>query len=187
MVGILGIRQTYGQIGIDADLGQYSIRQPKADLQITTHEADMQIHQQPAEMRIDQSRAQAAYTGGGFLDVSRRMNSNIRQIFLQGIAKRVDEGNRMAQFFKPGNTIPEIIADDWHDNPFVEYRGEASSDNVDVEFTAHPTEIEVQPRKPDINVQINKPEIEYTRGKLDIYMQQYPSVQYIPPVLDTEM
>ena len=37
----------------------------------------------------------------------------------------------------------------------------------------------------EMNVTVNNPpEIEYQRGKLDIYVQQYASIQYTPPTID---
>ncbi|MDO7906564.1 DUF6470 family protein [Paenibacillus sp. JX-17] len=184
-VPIVQIRQTYGKIGIDADLGSYSIQQPKADMQISTRAAQLEIHQYQPELQIDQSRAFAAYTGGGNLEMTKRLYSSVQQIFLQGLAKRVEDGNRMAEFFKPGNSIAQIKGD-WNLGPsFGEFRGPASSANVDVHFEVREPDIEVIPGGVDIDVTVNKPVIEYTRGKLDIYMQQYPSVQFIPPAVDT--
>lgn len=59
-------------------------------------------------MSVDQSKALAAYNGGSLIEVNRRIYSGIEQIYLQGIARRVEQGNRMAEFFKPGNSIAEL-------------------------------------------------------------------------------
>jgi hypothetical protein len=186
-IPVLQIHQTPGLIGIDADMGQFSIQQPKADMQIDTQSAQLDIHQYRPELHIDQSRALAAYVGGGHLEMTKRLYSTVQELFLQGIAKRVEEGNRMAQYYKPGNTIEEIVGNRGHDPSFGEFRGPASSANVDIHVERHEPDIEVEPVHVNIQVNINKPIIEYTRGKLDIYMQQYPSVQFTPPALDTLM
>ncbi|WDH98287.1 DUF6470 family protein [Paenibacillus urinalis] len=183
-IPILQIRQQPGRIGMDADLGQYSIRQPKADLQIKSNPALLTIDQHQPELIVDSSRAKAAFTGGPHLEMTQRLYSNVKQIFLEGIAKRVEEGNRMAEFFKPGNTIVEVYGKSQPLPVLGEFRGEASIDNVDVRFNVRPVDIEIEKSPVEFNVQVNKPEIEYNRGKLDIYMMQYPSVEFIPPEID---
>lgn len=183
-IPMLQIRQQQARIGIDADPGQYSMRQPKADLQIVSKPAVMTIDQHQPELTVDSSRARAAFTGGPHLEMTQRLYSNVKQIFLEGIAKRVEQGNRMAEFFKPGNTVAEVYGKRQPLPVLGEFRGEASFDNVDVRFNVRPVDIEIERSPVEINVQVNKPEIEYNRGKLDIYMMQYPSVQFIPPEMD---
>lgn len=181
---ILQIRQTPGLIGIDADPGSFSISQPKAELSVNTQRGAFEIHQYRPQLSVDQSRAQAAYTGGNHLEMNKRIYSGIHQLYLQGIANRVEQGSRMAQFFKPGNTIADVYGQDWKRASFPEFRGPASMDNVDVRIDTTAPSIEFHKGNVDIQVVTHKPEVEYTRGKLDIYMQQYPSVQYIPPEID---
>ncbi|NMO96616.1 DUF6470 family protein [Paenibacillus lemnae] len=184
---ILQIRQTPGRIHIDADPGTFSIRQPKADISQRTEPAQWSIRYFRPEMRIDQSKAFAAYHGGNMIDMNSMIYSGIEQIFLQAIARRVEQGNRMAEFFKPGNTIAEVYGSDTKANSFPEFRGPASMDNVDITIQTRPPEISFQPAEVNLQVETHRPEIQYTRGKLDIYMKQYPAVQYTPPDLDTYM
>lgn len=183
-IPMLQIRQTYGMIGIDADLGQFSIRQPKAELHINTEPGQLEIHQYRPVVHVDQSRAFAAYNGGNFLEMNQRIYSGIQQIYLQALATRVEEGNRAAAIHIPGNTIANIYGEDWQPIPFPEIRGEASMDNVDIRIDTTPPDIQVSQTYVDVQTEVHKPEISYTRGKLDIYMQQYPSVKFIPPELD---
>lgn len=178
---ILQIRQTSALIGIDADPGSYSISQPKADINITTTPGEWDIQQFKPVLSIDQSRAWAAYNGGNMLDMNKRIYSGIQELYLQGIAKRVEQGNRMMEFFKQGNTIAEVYGADTEPNSFPEMRGPASIDNVDIHFETQSPTINFRPAEVKIQVERHRPDIEYTRGKLDIYMQQYASIQFIPP------
>ncbi|MEK4046391.1 DUF6470 family protein [Paenibacillus sp. FSL H8-0048] len=187
MQSILQIRQTPARIGIDADLGSFSITQPKADVSITTTPGELSVQSTPPELIIDQTRARAAYNGGSVLDMNRRIYSGIQQLYLQAIARRVEQGTRMAEFFKPGNSIAEIYGTDTEPNSFPEPCGPASYDNVDLRYEARAPEINFRPATVDIQVERHRPETEYTRGKLDIYMQQYASVQFIPPELNVQM
>ncbi|OKP85822.1 hypothetical protein A3844_15830 [Paenibacillus helianthi] len=187
MQPILQIRQTPAIIGIDADLGAFSITQPKAEVNITTTPGELSIHSSRPELTIDQTRAQAAYNGGSVLDMNSRIYSGIQQLYLQGIARKVEQGNRMAEFFKPGNTIAEVYGTDTEPNSFPEPLGPAAYDNVEIHFEVRAPEISFRAAQVDIQVESHRPETEYTRGKLNIYMQQYASVQFIPPELNVQM
>lgn len=95
---ILQIRQTPALLGIDADPGTYSITQPKAEFSVTTTPGELTVQSTRPELTIDQSRAWEAYNGGKMLDMNKRIYSGIQQLYLQGIAKKVEQGNRMAEF-----------------------------------------------------------------------------------------
>ncbi|WJH36312.1 DUF6470 family protein [Paenibacillus sp. CC-CFT747] len=181
----LQIRQQYGRIGIDADPGRQSIEQPKAEVQIKTTPAKLDIHSPQGELEIDQSRAWDALGKGNILESMHRIYSQAHEILLQGIAHRVEYGNRLADISKPGNPIADNAEQEAYHFPEFDYYGPASMDNVDIRYTAHKPEIQVTEGRVDINVIPHKPVIEYIRGKLDIYMQQYPKVEYIPPTIDT--
>ncbi|QUL54556.1 hypothetical protein KDC22_30525 [Paenibacillus tritici] len=187
MQPVLQIRQTPARIGIDADLGSFSITQPKAEVNITTTPGELSVQSTRPELTIDQTRARAAYNGGSVLDMNRRIYSGIQQLYLQAIARRMEQGTRMAEFFKPGNTIAEVYGMDTEPNSFPEPCGTASYDNVDIHFETRAPEVNFRAAKVDIEVVRHRPETEYTRGKLNIYMQQYASIQFIPPELNVQM
>ncbi|WP_339267572.1 DUF6470 family protein [Paenibacillus sp. FSL R5-0470] len=184
---LLQIRQTAALIGMDADSGNLSITQPKAEVNITTTSGELAVQSFRPEFTIDQSRAWAAFTGGSMSDMNKRIYSGIQQLYLQGIARKVEQGNQMAQFFKPGNTIAEVYGTDTEPNSFPETRGPASYDNVDIHFETRDPRIEFRPATVSIQVETHRPEIEYTRGKLNIYMQQYASIQFIPPKVNVQL
>lgn len=184
---ILQIRQTPAVIGIDADPGAYSISQPKAEVNVTTTPGQLTVQSTQPELTIDQSRAWAAYNGGNMFDMNKRIYSGIQQLYLQGIAKKVEQGNRMAEFFKPGNTIAEVYGTDTEPNSFPETRGPASYDNVDIHFETRAPQVNFRAAHVDIRVERRSPEIEYTRGKLNIYMQQYATIQFFLPEINVQL
>lgn len=185
MIGsIVQIIQTPGILNIDADPGSFSLRQPKAELHINTEPGKIEINNHSPQLEVDNSRAFAAYNGGNYLEMNQRIYSGIRQIFLQALAERVEAGNRAAAIHQSGNTIAEIYGTDWKPVPFPEMRGAASMDNVDVRYYTSPPDIRISKSQVEIQFEANKPEIEYFRGKLDIYMKQYPSIQFMPPKVD---
>ncbi|WP_211296364.1 DUF6470 family protein [Paenibacillus donghaensis] len=183
---VVQIRQTPAVMGIDADPGTFSISQPKAEVQVTTTPGELTVQSTRPELTVDQSRAFAAYHGGNMLDMNKRIYSGIQQLYLQGLARKVEQGNRIAEFFKPGNTIAEVYGTDTEPNSFPEMRGPASMDNVDIHVETKAPQINFQAAEVDIEIIRHDPEIEFTRGKLEIYMQQYGSLQFTPPEIDVQ-
>jgi hypothetical protein len=181
---VVQIRTTPSILNIDANPGQYSIRQPKAEVQLNTRPAKLTVESHPITLHVDQSKAFSAYNGGNMIDMNARIYSGIQQQFLQNMAERVQQGNQLAAIHKPGNTISNIVGMNWQPQPFPETRTPASFDNVDTRVDTRPPDINFQPAVSEMNVIVNKPEIEYQRGKLDIYVKQYASVQYTPPDID---
>lgn len=187
MQAMIQIRQKPALLGIEAGLGEYSMRQPRASLSISTTPGQFDIQHTDPRLTVDQSKAWAAYNGGPPLEMNQRIYSGIREIFLQGIAHRVEQGNRIAAIHQPGNTIAEVFGRDTGIPALPEFRGPASVDNVDIRFDITPIQIEYREGTTDIQAQANPPEVEYHRGKLNIYMRQYQSVEIIPPELDTQI
>ncbi|AHV99350.1 DUF6470 family protein [Paenibacillus sabinae] len=181
------ISQTPALIGMETTLGNLTISQPPADLQITTTPGEWNIHQPAPEVTIDQSRARAAYTGGTYREMSQRIYSGVEQLWLQGIAKRMEQGERMANFHKPGNSIGEVYGEDWHPVSYPEVRGPASYDNVDIDIKASPVQIEYRRAEVHIQVEQHKPQFQYTPSSVDIYLRQKPSLTFTPQVLDEQV
>lgn len=184
MQPMIQIRQSPALIGIEAGLGEYSIRQPRADMTITTERSELDIQHDNPRVTIDQSKAWAAYTGGSVIEMNNRIYSGVREIFLRGIANRVEQGNRVASIHQPGSTIADVYGTDTEAGVLPEFRGPASFDNVDVDVQVSPLQVSYREGKTDIQARVNPPEISYQRGKLNIYMRQYPSIEIIPPALD---
>ena len=181
---VVQIRTAPTLLSIDADPGQYSIRQPKADVQLNTRPSKLTVESHPMRLSVDQSKAFSALTGGNMIDMNARIYSGIQQIFLQNMAERVEQGNQLAAIHKQGNTIANIIGSDWQARPFPETRTPASSGNVDTRVYTQAPDISFTPAVSEMRVNVKKPEIEYQRGKLDIYVKQYASIQYTPPAID---
>ncbi|MNC28490.1 hypothetical protein D3C75_766950 [compost metagenome] len=180
------ISRTPALIGIETKPGNLTIKQPPSEMQITTTPGDWTISQPKPEFSIDQSPARAAYTGGTYREMSQRIYSGVEQLWLQAIAKRMEQGERMANFHKPGNTIGEVYGEDYRPVSYPEVRGPASYDNVNIDIKAVPVEMEY--RKAEVNVQIkaNQPEIQYTPSSVEIYLRQKPSLSFTPPTLNAQ-
>lgn len=182
------IRQQYARIGIDADLGKQEIRQRPAQLTLKTEPSRLTVESKPGELQIDQTKVRDALGVGSSLTFMSRVYEEARNVGLQGIARIVERGNRMAAIQNKTNAIADIARDTSFKPYEFNYQFQpASMDNVDLSYTAHKPEIAFTPATLDIQVEVHAPEISYTRGKLDIYMQQYASVAFIPPQIDAKL
>lgn len=181
---VVQIQTTPSALSIDADPGQYSIRQPKAEVRLQTKPSKLTVQSHPIEPHVDQRQAFSAYNGGNMIDMNARIYSGIQQNLMQNIAARVEQGNQLATIHKPGNTIADIVGTNWKAQAFPEIRTSASYDNVDIRINTRPPDISFDPAVSEVNVIVHKPEIDYQRGKLDIHVQQYASIQYTPPAID---
>ncbi|UQZ84394.1 hypothetical protein SK3146_03640 [Paenibacillus konkukensis] len=184
----LQIRQQYAQIGIDADMGQWDIEQPRATQELTTTPSRLDMHTQPGQLSIDNSKWHDALGFGPSLEAFSRIYSECKNIALQGIAKIVEDGNRMAAIQTGENAFSALAKESTKDIDFYEYMymGDASLDNIDMSYQPAKVDIQYTPAHVEHHVTVNPPKIHYQRGKLDIYMKQYASVEFIPPSIDTK-
>lgn len=178
------IRQQFARIGIDADLGQYSMSQPKATMELKTTPTRMEVDAEDAVLHIDQSRSWDAINGGKPESFNNRIYSQMRDILLEGISHMVREGRQLAAVHNNRNAIADIARNAHLNIPQIQYYGHASVHNVDIEFSVPPMDVRVIEGGVELNTRPNRPEIEYHRGKLDIYMQQYSSLEIIPPQIN---
>lgn len=185
---IVQIRQVFAQIGIDADLGVQQIRQPRPTMEMQVDRPRQSIEQPSGQMTIDQSKAWDALALGGNLQVMNRIYTGAREIAMQGIARIVEEGNRLAAIHLGGNPLADMAANTRVN--FGEYSkitGPASFDNVDIHFERRPPVIQAENGQIHMRAQANPVQHEYQRGKLDISMLRYPSISFIPPVPELDV
>ncbi|WP_270166224.1 DUF6470 family protein [Paenibacillus sp. SYP-B4298] len=170
------IRQEYGRIGINADNGTQEIEQPRPTVEMQQRSAKQTITRNRRGLEIDQERAWDALALGNNLKVMSKIYSMGKDIALKGIARRISEGKQLGDLTRGGNAIADI-SKDWRERfPEFDFRGPASSLNVDLSYTQDELNIDVERGGVDIDVQVNRPVHRYERGKLDIYMQQWPSI-----------
>jgi hypothetical protein len=181
------IEQQSALLGLTTHAGNMEIRQPQASMEMRTTPLKIEIQSPQGELRIDQSRAWDALGIGSRTTFLNRIYSESKQIVLQGIARIVENGNRMAAIHNGSDAIADIAAEQAFASGGINYLGEASYDNVDIEYTPHKPIFQVDPGSVQIRITPNKPEIQYHPGKVDVYMARYPSLKFIPPQLDVKI
>lgn len=181
------VRMTHAKLHIDADLGQYEMKQPRPTFEMEQHRPKQSIEQPRGELEIDQTKAWDALARTNILTVMSRIFSQARDIAMQGIARRAEEGDQMAAIHTKADAIVNIAQNVRVSFPEMQYAGEAAYDNVDISYNRRDPIISAEPGRVDLNTQVNPPEVQYHRGKLDIYMKQYPAVEMIPPQIDLKI
>ncbi|MCA0757553.1 hypothetical protein KP806_21050 [Paenibacillus sp. N4] len=178
------IRQQYGKIHIDADNGRQELEQPQAKLEMEQIEPVQHMNTTRAQLEINQDRAWDALALGDNLKTMSTIYSMASDMALRGLERIVEQGNRMAAIHRGGNPIAEMAGDWQRTYSEYDFRGAASFDNVDITYTPSELTIETTPGRVELNVQVNKPIHHYERGKLEIYMSQYPKLEIIPPQIN---
>ncbi|MDQ6422504.1 DUF6470 family protein [Paenibacillus sp. LHD-117] len=178
------INLTHASLSIDADIGRQHLEQPKAKVDMEQVRPDQQFRTTAGRLEINQDRVWDALGLGNNLETMNKIYSMAKDIALQGIARIVEKGDQMAAIHLGGNPIAQMAREWQRTFPEYDFRGEASFDNIDMEYIPGELTIDTTPGRVNLNVQVNKPIHEYERGKLDIYMNRYPKVEIIPPRID---
>ncbi|WP_442602609.1 DUF6470 family protein [Paenibacillus sp. KN14-4R] len=181
---IVQIHTQNAKLGIVANRGVLDIEQPRATMEMKTTRPQLDIHSENGELRIDQSRAWDALGAGGTLKMLQSIYQEARRVGMEGVARIVQDGNRMAAIQNKADAFVELAA--FRPQQFNEfnYLGDASFDNVDIDYIPHKPDIRVQDGQLSIDTQVNNPIVNSHSGKLDIYMIQYQQIQFTPPQID---
>ncbi|MEH7124267.1 DUF6470 family protein [Bacillus sp. JJ1773] len=171
------IESQVGKIGLDITKPNQHIEQPQADLSIEQPPAEMVINRQPSRLTIDQTIAKENLD---LKSVFKRGDENAQlgyRNLMEYIGKVVQEGAELMMIENGGNPIANH-AERALTHDLVFNTGNTPSQNsVKVEYTPSKVDIEWKRNKPNIQVQINRPIHEYIPGRVDIYMEQTPSLK----------
>jgi hypothetical protein len=171
------IRQTYARIGMEIEPGKLDIRSPRGELHIDQNPAKMEITSPPGRLEIDSTAAWAALGRGGHLAWMNRLYDQIDAIALQNIAKKVEDGNRLAAIAGKQNAIADLASENWRYTNPLRYVGEASFFNVKVRYEPQTPTINITPSRAEIEYIPQKPTVDYIRGRVDIYLRQKNSIE----------
>ncbi|MDQ8734022.1 DUF6470 family protein [Paenibacillus sp. LHD-38] len=178
------IRTQPALISIDADIGKQHLEQPTATVDMEQIRPKQHFRTTSGRLDINQDRVWDALALGNNLQTMSKIYSMASDIALQGLARIVEKGDQMAAIHLGGTPIADMARDWKRTFPEYDFRGEAAYDNIDIQYTPSELSIETTPGRINLNVQVNRPVHEYERGKLEIYMSQYPKVEIIPPQID---
>lgn len=177
----LQITTVQGQHKFNTINAQLYMQQPKGKQSIRQPKAEMTINRELPRVEIDQYQC--------FAEAGLKNNTDLRKQFsqlsyrkaLEGIAKRVSEGNRMSNIRKGNYNVIPLIAQESTKREKKEYNYDImpkSRPKIDVKGHLN---IDWKINKPIIEYTPQKPIIDYNPGKVEVYIDPYPSIdiQYI--------
>lgn len=165
-------------IQMNSKIATQSIEQPTAGLDIQQPPAELHIERTPAKFTVDQSQAWADMDLKPISKRNEEFAQNGYQDWLDGIARRAEEGDRMMRIEEHGNPIPSIAKENSM-LPTYEFNFGLVPSPFSVKTYYEPSKLDIQwdTKKPTINVKVNKPIIEYNPGHVDVSMKQYQSLK----------
>lgn len=170
---MLEIRSTMGQIGIRTTPPVQSIQQPRGEQSIRQFKPELKIDQEFPQVRIDQSRCFAEAGLKKPLELTAEFAARGREKALEAIGRISEEGDRLADFHL-GNPIPDIAIENAYPEYDFNYTAIPQS-RPQIDFTGH-FHMDWQIKKPEINYIPRKAITQYTPGKANIHMAQWPEI-----------
>ncbi|REE84481.1 hypothetical protein A8990_11415 [Paenibacillus taihuensis] len=172
----VSIQQTFGQIAIQTQNASQEMHSQAAELSIKQPPGTLEISSPSGDLNIDSSAAWAALGKGPNLDWMSMIYSQSKGIALQGIARIVAEGHRMAQITNPQNPFAEIAKRDYRAPNPVQYTTAPSYTNVRISYQPYPAEITGVPHSVELQASSPQLDVQYNPGSVDIYMKQQNSI-----------
>jgi len=180
------IQSQPARMAIETTPFKLETEQPRASFELNTKAASVNIYSQHGDLRIDQSRAWDALAVGSHLETMDKIFSAVKNIVLNTIGRIAEEGNQLAAIHRKTNAIADIAENRRADHFELAFAGPAGPDNVDISYTEREVQFEPIRGEVTLDAQQNAPVHNFTRGKLDIYVQQYHKVDIIPPQIDLQ-
>ena len=171
------ITTTKALIGINTTRGKQTISQPKGEQTIKTTAPKLKIRREAPRVIIDQYQCFAEAGLKNYIDLTKEYADLGHQYAMEGIARRVEDGNRMAMIQKNmPDAIPELAEKNAWD-PQAEFNMGTiprSRPKIDVEGSL---DIDWEMGNVDIQYTPQKPIIDFNPGKVEVYLRQKPSIE----------
>lgn len=172
------LQSTNAQIEIYTQKGNLEMEQPAAELSIQQPPAEMQIDRKPSRLTIDQTQARADVDLKSIFKRTEEVAQFGRQDWLNGIARRAQEGEELMKIENKGNPIAEqakrhVLRPEHQFN--IGWIPSAGS--VKISYDPGKVDIHWKVNKPIVESKYNKTIINYTPAKVDVQLKQYPSLQ----------
>ncbi|MGG4439868.1 DUF6470 family protein [Brevibacillus fortis] len=173
------MESTFAQIGLNIKKPIQEIKQPKAEMNLHQEAASISIEQGRTELQIDSSQARANI---GLMTPMQFSDSNAsygRQKWLQAIAEKSQEGDRLMRIHTRENAIANIGREKGLRALEGGYTPPAASsdEGVDVSVQTKPAIINVKRNGMSMQPVLSPPELSYIPGKVEPYMIQYNSLK----------
>ncbi|WP_163099296.1 DUF6470 family protein [Peribacillus alkalitolerans] len=173
----LRVSTTPAQMSINTTKPIQEIQQPQADISIEQPMAEVSMETIQGKLTIDQTEAWADMDLKSFFRRGDEFAQQGYQALLDGIARRVQDGDELMKIENGSNAIVNQ-AERNSAPPIYEFNigWIPKAGSVKVNFEPGSVKIDVQLQKPKVNIKANLPIINYTPGKVNIDVKQYSSI-----------
>jgi hypothetical protein len=185
---MLRISTQKAALDINVTRARFDMRQPPADIEMRQKHARIIINREPLQLIIDQRQC---FNESGRMDPT-ALADHIAQLgeqaFTDGIARIIDEGDRMARFEEGGDAFAEIA----YNNSYPVYEFNMVTmprSRPKIDFIGGNLDIQVEEGYVEFKVTPRSPQVEYTPGKVDIRLKQHPDIsfEYIGDNIDSRI
>lgn len=173
----LTIDQTFALHGLRIHKPVQRIQQPHAELNLRQEPAVVEIRQPSGVLSLDSTRARENIGLKRPLVFSDDQMSYARQQWLEAIARMSEAGDRLAAIETRANAIADLAFESWFREPAYFPATPPVDEGVDVHYEAKRPVIRVERRGMRMDPVTKPPIREYTPGKVEGYMRQWPSVK----------
>lgn len=172
------IQSAKAQIGLNIQKPVQEIEQPKATLDLQQPKAQMSIQTTKPQLSIDAYEARESMDYKTSMSRTREIAQRSIQEALEGMARRAQEGNELMRIENGGNPIADQAKRRGR-QPYssLNIKFIPQADSVKINYQPATVDIQVEPQKVINNTTANKPIHNYTPGKVNVEMLQYPSLK----------
>jgi hypothetical protein len=172
------LQSTFAQTELNITRSVLEIDQPKPELSIQQPSADLYIERVPSRLTIDQTKAREEID---LKHISRRIDDAAQQGFqdwLTGLARVSQDGDMLMMIENGGHPISEQAKQN-SEPPLSEFNigWIPSEGGVKIVYDPGKVNINWKVNKPIIESTANKPIINYSPGKAEVSIKQYPTLK----------
>jgi hypothetical protein len=170
------IESIHSKIGIIIDKPIQKLEQKSAEISTKQNPAEMTIERDPGKLTIDQTLARENMD---LKSIFKRNDENVglsKQKVMEYINKTVQEGNELMKIENKGQPIIDQAKRSLERITVFNTGNTPSQFSVKIDYNPSKINIDWKVNIPDIQVQVNQPMHDYTPGEVNVFMEQYPSV-----------
>jgi len=163
------------QLDIRTTNAKVNMSQPPADFEIERKQPKLIMQTDRLQIRIDQKEC---FNESGLMSPE-ALSNHLAQLgkrgVMDGIARRVSEGERLASVENGGNALAAIAKG----NSYPTYQISMVTmprSRPKIDFVGGELDIRVEEGYININFRPNSPQAEYQPGRVDIQVRQYPQI-----------
>src|SRR5690625_3396033 len=165
------------RIGMQQQFASLKIEQPKADINVEQQAAKLEISAPLGQLIIDQSQAWEETHLMSTPRLIEKQGQEAIQIAAEGTARRAEQGTQLMKIEQDIDLIVQHAQENgFRQQKTLSLKYMPSPFSVKIDYIPADVDLEVTTESPTINTKPNKPIISYEQGILDIYMEQYESL-----------